>query len=553
MSSLHQEKICYIEGNGVSESERTPALTVNSRKKKPVYAGLSITHHKIELGVFSPKTMAFEQCFSMPVPSGLFDHERDMIRETEVLKTLIGQVLLQAKPRPSHIHLSLPGTLLRMVEMPKIDTVALYLSLSSEAERYKMFDETEATVDFVIVDNPALPGNMLQLVLGAVRNDALLQYLRIFKSHKVKVESISLEPVNVLRGMAGSGVLDGLMQQISQNAHWGMIFVEPARVRFSVWQSGQLIELRELAMDTRDFVQPRENMLVVEDMLEEIRRTTKNVQPVIWLTQGMPPAMENTLSELLGCPVRPAPIGNAVSFSQPLELSTIGCTMSSVVPFPFELDIQAGMSVASGSQKMDGAAFEPSSIKDAGGAPSSNKLIPLGIGALVLGSLLTGILLLMATMTAQQVPPLQSQLDTVKTEVATLEARQRELKTKVELDQSLIRLIQLSKVRNKVYVALAEDLKRKTPEKIWIQSLNVTDNLEIKGKALNHRSVINFAKSFDAAPYTKAILIDSISEAKMGSAIVYDFKVSGGVNLSNAAFNSDTAPLPSTAASETGE
>lgn len=505
------------------------SMTVSPKKKKPVYAALSVTHRAIELAVFSPKTMTIEQSFSVPMPEGLLDPELDTVQDTLVLKGLISQVLNAVKPKPSLVHLSLPGTLVRMVEMPKMDPSSLYVSLSSEAERYKTFDNTEAAVDFVMIDNPHLPSNMQQLVLGAVRSDTLSVYLKIMKELKVKVHTIGLEPLNVLRGMAGTGVLDSLVQQVGTDAHWGMILADPSRIRFSLWQCDKLLEFRELSMDTRNFANAANDPIVVEDLLEEIRRTTKTLQPVLWMTHNIPASLEEALSRHLGCPVRMAPVGNAIGLGQPLSLAAIGTAMSSVVPFPFDMDLAEGLGRSGGASLGPGIPVSDSGGSGEGESPAW--LLPAGIGSLALGGVSSAILWLMAAMTGAQVPDLQNQVDSVKVRVAGLQSRQAELKRKAELDQSLIETIEKAKIRNYVYVSLTEDLRKKTPTEVWIQSLKVNDGMELAGKALNHKAVINFAKSFDETPYTKAVLIDSIVEGKMGGSLVYDFKISGGVNL----------------------
>jgi hypothetical protein len=115
--------------------------------------------------------------------------------------------------------------------------------------------------------------------------------------------------------------------------------------------------------------------------------------------------------------------------------------------------------------------------------------------------------------------------------VAGLEARQRELKRKAELDKRLLEAVKNARLRNRVYVALTEDLKRKTPQQLWIQTLKIGDALEFHGKGLNQNAVIHFARSFDDAPYTQAVLIDAIKEERFNGSLVYDFKISGGVRL----------------------
>ncbi len=519
-------------------------MTVSPKNKKPVHVGLSITRQAIELAVFSPKTMSIEQAVSMPTPVGLLDEDGDVLQNPALLKEVISQLLRGISPKPMLVHLSLPGTLIRVVEMPRLDPSSLYVSLSSEAERYKTFDNTEAIVDFVILNNPNLPPNQQQLVFGAIRSDTLGAYLRVLKELRVRVASIGLEPLNILRAMAGTGVLDGLVQQIGSDACWGMVFVEPNRVRLSVWQQDRLIELRETAIETRDFETATDDSIVVEDLLEEIRRTTKSVQPALWLTQDMPPVMERILSIRLGCAFHSAPLGE-LPMPQPLHPAVIGAAMTSSVVFPFDFDISAGLGKSGASPASMGAS-------DVGEDDSSTDwLIPAGVGSLVLGGLATAGLFVAAMIMGQQVPPLEAQRDNIKLEVAGLESRQRELKKKAELDQTLMDMIKKAKVRNHVYVSMTEDLKRKTPERVWIRALKVDDGLEISGKAMHHQSVINFARTFDLAPYTKAVLINNIKEERLNGTLVYDFIIGGGINLDPALLNAATfdknpvqAPLP---------
>lgn len=502
-------------------------MTVRPKKKKSVYASLSITHRSVELAVVSPKNLALEQSAILPIPEGVFDQDGDRILNPALLKEMIGQVLRDLKPRPAMVHLSLPGTLLRMVEMPKIDANGLYVSLSSEAERYKTFDDTEAVVDFVTLEAAHAPANQQQVVFGAVRSDSLAVYLKILRDMRMKPASIGLEPLNVLRAMAGTGVLDSLVQQIGSDAHWGMIFVEATRVRFSLWQCNRLVELRETAINTSEFSTATDDDIVVEDMMEELRRTTKNAQPTLWLTHQMPPNMAQILSTRMGCPFRDAPLGPTFVATQPIDLATVGSSLSSMVSFPFDFDIGEGLS-RSGGMATSNSALDAAV---AGDDDPKHWLIPAGVGAMLLALLLTGGLYVWAMMVSQQLPSITSKRDSAKMEVSGLESRQRELKKKAELDQSLLELVNQGKMRNRIYVALTDDLKRKTPQQLWIQTLKVNEGLELSGKGMNHNAVIHFAQSFDDAPYTKAVLIDSIKEDRLNGTIIYNFKISGGIQL----------------------
>ncbi|MBY0402703.1 MAG: pilus assembly protein PilM, partial [Cyanobacteria bacterium] len=311
-----------------------------AKKKVPqTFLGISISSHKVEVASIQPsrdvETTPHKiiKSVSYTLADGILSFGGDVVQDPNALGQIISSLVDQVKPKSRVAHLSIPGTLLRFTEMPKMQPKELYLSLSSEAERYKIFDDTEAAVDFSVLDIPGTPANQQKLVFGAVRNDTLNAYKQILKIAKIKIASIDLEPLNVLRGMAGTAVLNSLVQQIGPTAFWGTILVEPERVRLLLWQGSNLVDLREFQMGDP-------NSYVISDLLDEIQRTTKTNQPAIWLTYRMPEVADKILSERLNIPVRSCLIGPAITQDQPdLMVSTVGTALRSLVSFPFDFDI----------------------------------------------------------------------------------------------------------------------------------------------------------------------------------------------------------------------
>ena len=504
-------------------------MTVSPKKGKPVYAGLSITQHTLEMAVFNPKSFAIERSVSVPTPVGVFDADGDSIINPQHLKEALSHLVRGVGPSVKAVHLSLPGTLLRMVEMPRMEAQELYVSLSSEAERYKAFDDTEAIVDFSVIQNPNLPANLQQVVFGAVRSDTLVVYRQILKQLKLKIVSITLEPLNILRAMAGTGVLDALVQQVGADSTWGTIFVEPMRVRISLWQGNRLLELRETSMDTSEFASADPDSIMVEDLLEEIRRTSKNFQPAIWLTGNMPYQMEQVLSNRLHVPFRDCPLGDAMSLDNPsLQLATVGSAMTSTVAFPFEFNLLAGLG------KVGAPAGSAAAVAEIPGeeSPTPTFVIAGGAVAIALSLLLTaGLFVANEFFLKSQVANLQQTKDQEAASISLLQVKERELKEKVEVDTRLLDMVTHAKIRNHIYVALTDDLIKKKPGNIWIYSVSVDDRLAMLGKALSHQEVIDFARSFDATPYVKSVLIDSIKESVLHGTRVFDFKIGGNVHL----------------------
>ncbi len=500
-------------------------MSSKKKNKKPVYVGLSITQTAIEAAVFDPKAFSIVQSSSCPVPEGLFDEDGDRVLDEGLLKEVIGEVLRDLKLKSSVVHLSVPGTLLRMVEMQRMGESELYVALSSEAERYKTFDDADAIVDFADIESENQnPQGQHNIVFGAIRSDSMQTYQRVAKQLKFKIASVTLEPLNVLRAMAGTGVLDSLIMQIGQDAHWGTIFVEPTRIRISLWQANRLLELRETQMMTHDFASATGDSMVVEDIVEEIRRTTKMAQPSIWLTHNMPFTMEQILNERLNVPFRAAPLGDSMTMSDPnLQIATVGCALTSMVSYPFDFDILSGI----GRGTVGGSA----EFEDVNQA-NIDWLVPVGGGVLLLCLVATGLMYLISSFSGAQIPQLQTQKETKQAEVAQLQAEQKALQEKVDLDTRLLDMIRSAAVRNHVYVALTDDVKNRIPLDSWVHTMviNKDNTVEIQGVTKTHEDAIQFARSFDNIPYVQGVTIGAIKQTLIGPTPVFNFTITGNLN-----------------------
>ena len=521
----------------------------SKKKKKAVHVGLSISHSNIEVAVYNPKTNAIDQAFSASVPEGLFDDDADRVLDPAHLKEIIGDVIRGLKPKPSHVHLSIPGTLLRMVEMPRMGDSELFIALSGEAERYKTFDETDAIVDFAPIEssNPNISANQHMIVFGAARSDTLSIYNKIItKDLKLKLASVSLEPLNVLRAMAGTGVLDSLIMQIGTDAPWGAIFVEPTRIRISLWQANRMLELRETQMDTREFLTATGESMVVEDIVEEIRRTTKMAQPTIWLTHNMPMNMEGILADKLGVPFRAAPLGDSITIHDEIQVATIGTAMSSIIDFPFDFDILSGVGKTLDAGGGGGL--------DEGSQGNIDWIIPVGAAILVLCLIGTAVVYGINFTISGKVPELEGQQAAAQTANAALQSEINTLKAQVDQDTRLLDVIGGAAVRNKVYVKLSDDIRHKVPEGAWVRSIDVTAGaLEIQGVSKSDKQVVNFAKQFNNSFYAQGVGVESIKQKLIGGTPVFDFMIKGTINTDPSLLKqfAPPPPVPGTEAGKT--
>ena len=502
------------------------------KKRKAAHAGLSITRESIELVVINPKTGTLQECASVQTPYGMLDDDGDRVLDANLLKEALRQLYAQSRSKPKLVNLSVPGTLLRMVEIHRLETNELYMSLSSEAERYKSFDDTEAVVDFYPIEGPTSMPNKQRVIFGAVRNDTLAAYMRALQGLKLKVAAVELEPLNILRGMAVTGVLDSLIAQIGEKGYWGTIFVESNRLRLSIWCGNEIVDLRETHMNTADFHHATHDSIVVEDVMEEIRRSTKNVQPVIWLTHQMPDVMAQVLSERLNVPVRPCMMAaDMIGAPQELMISSVGAAFSSVVAYPLPFNLLEGATRVPGSGGNAGAVAAAASVSE-GNDALAGTLMTAGIVGSVLAAVVAGGLYAYdAFMIKGELAQVETQNTALLTEVSALQADVATWRRRTNIDGTVMDLIKDAAKRNQVYVQLAEDLKNKTPGDLWVYNVKVEDKIEVQGKAMHHKNILSFAKSFDDAKYMTSVLIDSIAEEMLHGQRVFTYKIGGNIAL----------------------
>lgn len=525
-------------------------MTTPPKKKiPPSFVGISITSQVIEAALLQPSKDVtatphkIVKSVSYPIPEGVMSSGGDEIKDVAALTQILTSVMDQLKPKSRTAHLSIPATLLRYTEMPKMQPKELYLSLSSEAERYKIFDDTEAVVDFATIEAAGIPANQCRVVFGAVRNDTLNAYKAICQKAKIKIASIDLEPLNVLRGMAGSAVLDSLVQQIGPNSHWGSIFVENERVRLILWQGNNLVDLREIQMETRDFVIGDPNSFAISDLLDEVQRTTKNNPPAIWLTHKMPEVTDKILSERLSLPVRSCLVGPAVTLDQPtIQVSTVGASLRSTVSFPFDFDLLT-------STKTYAAPSAKAAKPDSKQQEAMMAFVNIGGGALALVSLL-----ILGVMAIYNEVAINGAVKSLNEEQLKLDGELASEQSKIDALQGqsafVVEAIETRRktmLRNLAFVDFVEDLKQKTPGQVWVHSIKILDQytpkgsqeetlsdvIILEGRATEHQSAINLAKNFDLVPYAKDFTISSIKEGFVGDTPIFNFEIIGRLNTSN--------------------
>ncbi len=493
---------------------------------------------RLDMAVFDPKTGAVIDGNTVGIQAGALGNP-------ELLKQSLAQLLGGCNAKWKDLYLSAPTDLLRQIEMPKMADKDLFTALSSEAERYQVFQGTEAVADFS--RQPPRPDSSPgtdRLVFGGVRQDLVAHWLEAFGKLKIKPVGLDIHINQTLRAMAGSGVLDAVVQQAGPDALWGAVFRGHNHVWFVLWQGNTLVELREVNMDLGAMATEDEltKIILENDIEDELRRTAQGYGAVaVWLAEGLSPELMQALSTKLEVPIQPIVLGPIVAetVTAPVHPAAIGAAMMPVVNFPFDMNFLLGERGAL-MQKAAKAADAKGGKASGGGESSSaapSKIAPMlmtiGVASLIIMGLLA------TSVWGYHNMIVKPQLASVKTELAKEQATQQKLTAeRASLQQKhdgrsaqaevIHRVVQ----QNRLFPAVMEDLHTLTPTSVWMYSLDLNQNFVLKGKALSETAVVKFAKQFDPLPYLSQVKVNRIAQELVGVNPVYDFELTGNTNPS---------------------
>jgi Tfp pilus assembly protein PilN len=492
--------------------------------------GITISARRMEGVLFDLADQQIKASFGYDLPAEVFDHGQ-IKDETYLKQTLINLMKHLGMTKQQKAHIAIAADLFRVMEMPKLDYTQMQLALSSEAERFRAFDNTEAVVEHT--DLFASPESRKQhvLVVG-VRKDTLETVAQICNQAKLGVLSLSTMPLETLRGFAGSGLLGGVTQVAGNDACWGCLLYEGEYVRLVVCQGTTVQTLREIQINLSQAAQ--ESLFLIEDLVDEIQRTIRQFTPVVWFVDGLPGTIHQLLQQRLSVPLKTLTLPDTVVGSHDVvSLATLGSSVTPYVSFPFEVNLLRhvkGIKLAKPTQGRVGG--------NAGSAGASSGLLthPTTKVAAVLAGLMLiswGAFAVMQATTANAITQLTTEKDNLTNQLTQKRQQLAELKEKSSIQAQLLDTVQRIRAQNTIYQKLARDLRMKTPASVWLHTIKAGTELSLEGKALEHQSVINLARSFDSAVYVRDLDFESVKEALVGPKAVYEFKLTGVIQPSN--------------------
>jgi hypothetical protein len=532
-------------------------LKAKTRQEDQVLA-ISIGSHTMEGVLYSSQTHAVLRSSTQRLAQGMVTSSGDVVSDAALLAEAINRVYVELRPSTRHFHLSIPCTLLRVVELPKMEDEEYYLSLASEAERFRAFDNTEAIVQFKRLPNASSPLNQ-RMVYTAVRKDTFTQYLKAVQITRLQLDSLSVEPLNIMHTLAGTALIEEIQARKTEGLPpvcWGTMMHDFDRLRFMVWQGQDLIDIREITMSGQLLSSTEQNDVILDDLVTELRRTITTVKPLVpefWYTHRLSFVLLQHLQHRLGATFRSFQIPSHIPVDRAdIELSGLGCAIGGGQDSPYTLNLLDTKSPyqleAAWKDMFSLAALRGQSMRFSTQALENTSLarflIPACVGSTGL-VVVVWVFLLLANLIlkSQQQEALVSQQQAA-TNVERLNTQLEFHKENYMLSQKILSVAEASTEVNELLIGLLEDIQH-IPSSLWISEVGYDEQVTITGYASDHSDIIEAARGFESRPYGSQFVLHYITEAVVGvnSPSVYSFMLGGLLNTSaRSPFEAVTGP-----------
>jgi Tfp pilus assembly protein PilN len=499
-----------------------------SKPVQSISMAITLTPTRLEGAVYTVATQQVVATYGYDLPLEVFaaGHIKDEAFITQHLTNLYKHL---GAAKNQKVYLAISADLCRIMEMPVLERRQMLMAVSSEAERFRAFDATDALVDFKEMDIMA-EGRKQRVLAAGMRKDTAETLAKLCAMAKVPVASMSVFTVEVLRGFAGSGVLNALVQQGGQAVCWGMLLYEGETVRLVVCEGTQIDTLREIQINLSQAEQ--ESLFLIEDLVDEIQRTTRHANPRLWFVDGMSDNVVALLNKRLATPLKPLTLPAQLwANCDPVHMGTLGTALTPYVSFPFNPNIYRSIKGVKGF----GNGLTATAASNDAGMPGEKAGLFSHVTtkvAAVLGGLMlagAGVFGLLNLMTGQQLAQLEQEKTTLASQLAQTQQQAETLRQRTSIHTQLLESAQRIQAHNATYQKLAKDLRQNMPSSVWIHRIKAGEGLEIEGKALEHQAVIHLARHFDEVGYLQDVDFASLKEGMVGKKPVYEFTLNAQV------------------------
>ncbi len=203
------------------------------------------------------------------------------VRDPEMVGEALAQLLKLRKIKPGPAISSVQGqksTVIRIIEMPRMDKKELAGSMGFEIERHIPFAASEVIMDYQVVDRPgeAPDSPNMEVLFAAVQADAVHDQVKALQAAKVKPRAIDVQPlalINALLAVQGHAAVVGETVAI---VNLGASVTELCIVRDGVLHFPRTIPIAGRSITQR----LSEGMGVSELQAERLKWEHANVRPL---------------------------------------------------------------------------------------------------------------------------------------------------------------------------------------------------------------------------------------------------------------------------------
>lgn len=203
------------------------------------------------------------------------------VRDPELVGEALAALLKLKKIKPGPSVSSVQGqksTVIRIIEMPRMDKKELAGSMGFEIERHIPFAASEVIMDYQVVQRPgeAPDSPNMEVLFAAVQADAVHDQVRALQVAKVKPKAIDVQPlalINALLAVQGAGATVGETVAI--------VSLGASTTELCIVRDGVLHFPRTIPIAGRSITQRlSEGMGVSELQAERLKREHANVRPL---------------------------------------------------------------------------------------------------------------------------------------------------------------------------------------------------------------------------------------------------------------------------------
>ncbi|MCE2930431.1 MAG: hypothetical protein LW809_03460 [Vampirovibrionales bacterium] len=514
-----------------------------SKKKDKFSISISIAANEIEGAVYSHDRQEVIKSVVHKMPMGVLVSGGDVIADANLLSELLALMMKDLEAHTRKVHLSIPCTLLRLMELPKMEREEYYVFLASEAERFRAFDNTEAVVAFEEIGDAVNVANQ-KLIYSAVRKDTFLRYQKAAADAKIQLLSIEVEPIQVIRSMIATGIMSSIAEQAEDTSFcWGSMMHEFDRLRFFIWRGRNLIDIREITLSGQVLANANENPVVLSDLVNELHRTVvavKPFEPLFWFAHRLNYVLLQHLQHEIGVNFRSFEVPNSLQVDRAdIGVVAVGGCFIELEPQPYSLNFLDKRSPYNKSKSS--FSFESFSASSLQGVDFKNNLLMTLVLPCILGSCAIVGIAWLTTMSINTSNEHQQQ-EAAKNKVQ-LEASIARLKDQIDyyersnqLSAKILLIANESKGVNNILLGLLNDIQN-LPPSLWFSEVGYDKNISITGNAIRHEDILDLTNQLEERHYGQNFVLHYIREEEVSSEkpLIYSFMLGGLLDTTNLA------------------